>query len=66
MSRVEKIESQISEFSSAELAAFRSWFIEFDANAWDRQFEADVKAGKLDNLAGKALDDHAAGRSTGL
>jgi hypothetical protein len=66
MSRVEKIESQISEFSSAELAAFRRWFIEFDANAWDQQFEADVKAGKLDNRAEKALDDHAAGRSTEL
>jgi hypothetical protein len=66
MSRVEKIESQISEFSSAELTAFRKWFIEFDANAWDQQFEADVKAGKLDNLVAKALDDHDAGRSKGL
>jgi hypothetical protein len=66
MSRVEKIESQISEFSSEGLAAFRRWFIEFDANAWDQQFEADVKAAKLDNLAEKALDDQAAGRSTGL
>jgi hypothetical protein len=66
MSRVEKIESQISEFSSAELATSRRWFIEFDKNAWDRQFEADVKAGKLDNLAEKALDDHAAGQSRGL
>jgi hypothetical protein len=39
MSRVEKVESQISELSSAELAAFREWFAEFDASAWDRQFE---------------------------
>ena len=61
MSRVEKIESLISELSSAELAAFRNWFAEFDASAWDRQFEADVKAGKLDSLTEKALNDHAAG-----
>ncbi len=66
MSRVEKIESQISKLSSAELAAFRNWFAQFDASAWDRQFEADVKAGKLDSLAEKALNDHAAGRSSEL
>jgi len=63
MSRVEKIESQIGELSSAELAVFRGWFAEFDASAWDRQFEADVKAGKLNSLAEKALNDDAAGRS---
>ena len=66
MSRVEKIESQIREFSSEELAAFRDWFAEFDASAWDRQFESDVKAGKLDSLAEKALNDHAACHSREL
>jgi len=66
MSRVENIEVQISEFSAAELAAFREWFIEYDASAWDRQFEADVKAGKLDRLGDQALSDHAAGRSSEL
>ncbi len=66
MSRVDKIESQISELSSAELAAFREWFAEFDAGAWDRQFEADVKAGKFDSLAEKALNDHSGGRSRDL
>jgi len=66
MSRVEEIESQISEFSSEELAAFREWFSEFDSTTWDRQFEADVKAGKLDRLAKKALQDHAAARSREL
>lgn len=66
MSRVEKIESQISELSSAELAALREWFVEFDASTWDRQFEADVTAGRLDSLAEKALNDHAAGRSREL
>jgi hypothetical protein len=66
MSRVENIESQISEFSAEELAAFREWFAEFDASARDRQFEAHVKAGKLNSLAEKALDDHAGGRSSEL
>ena len=66
MSRVEKIESQVSELSLAELAAFREWFAEFDASAWDRQFAADVKAGKFDSPAEQALNDHAAGRSREL
>ncbi len=64
MSRVENIESEIRELSPEELTAFREWFTKFDAEAWDRQFEADVKGGKLDSLAERAFRDHAAGRST--
>ncbi len=60
------IESQIKELSAEELAAFRRWLAEFDAEAWDRQFEADVKAGKLDGLAARALQDHADGQSKQL
>ena len=66
MSNVENIEGRIKELSPEELTAFREWFIKFDAEAWDRQFEADAKAGKLDSLAERALRDHAAGRSTKL
>lgn len=66
MSQVKNIESQIKDLSSEELAAFRQWFAEFDVDAWDRHFEADVKAGKLDGLAARALQDHADGRSKPL
>jgi len=66
MSKVEQIEGQIKELSSEELAAFRQWFAEFDSEVWDRQFEADVKAGKLDKLGDRALQDHTAGKSTKL
>ena len=66
MSKVELIEQQIEKLSPEELAAFRRWYAAFDAEAWDRQFEADVKAGKLDALANKALRAHASGRSTKL
>ncbi|MEK7407664.1 MAG: hypothetical protein AAB225_21515 [Acidobacteriota bacterium] len=66
MGRVESIEGQIQELSPEELATLREWFAEHDAEAWDRQFEADVKAGKLDALAERALRDHLAGRSTKL
>lgn len=66
MGNVKDIEKQITELSSEELAAFRQWFAQFDAEAWDRQFESDVKAEKLDGLAARALRDHGAGRSASL
>jgi hypothetical protein len=66
MSKVKDIENQVEGLSPGELETFRQWFARFDAEAWDRQLEADVKAGKLDTLAQRALQDHAAGRSTEL
>lgn len=66
MGRVEKIESEIKELAAEELAALREWFMNLDAERWDRQFEADVKTGALDALAERALQDHRAGRSTKL
>ena len=57
---------QLQLFSPEELAAFRRWYAAFDAEVWDRQFEADVKAGKLDALGDKALSAHTLGRSTKL
>ena len=66
MGDIENIEERIKELSPEELMAFRDWFVQFDAGAWDRQFEEDVKAGKLDRLAERALRDHAEGRSTKL
>ncbi len=55
MDKIEKVGREIQEFSPAELAAFRKWFHDFDAEAWDRQIEEDVQAGKLDALAEAAL-----------
>ena len=64
MSKLEAIEKKVSGLSPEELSKFRRWFAEFDAAAWDRQIERDVKAGKLDALADEALREHAAGKST--
>ena len=66
MSKVESIEQQIQALSAEELAQLRAWFLEFDWAFWDRQFERDVAAGKLDAFAEKALRDHAAGKTTPL
>jgi hypothetical protein len=35
----------------------------FDADAWDRQIEDDICAGRLDDLAMEALEEHRAGGS---
>lgn len=64
MSKLEALEGRVSALSPKELAQFRRWFAGFDAAAWDRQIEQDVKAGKLDALADEALRDHTAGKST--
>ena len=66
MSRIERIEAEIQLMSPEERVAFRAWFAEFDAAEWDRQFEADVRAGKLNALAESALRDQAAGLTTKL
>jgi len=66
MGKVEKIEQEVQALSPAELAEFRTWFLEYDWAAWDRQLERDVQAGRLDDLAEKALRDHAAGKTTPL
>jgi hypothetical protein len=66
MSKVEAIEQQIEKLSADELAAFRRWYAAFDAENWDRQFEADVKAGRLDALADQALRAHTTGQTKPL
>ncbi|MEX0704227.1 MAG: hypothetical protein WD069_19160 [Planctomycetales bacterium] len=50
--------------SPEDRAAFRAWFVEFDADEWDRQLEADAAAGRLDWLVAEALADREAGRCT--
>ena len=66
MTRVEQLEKAVQELSQRELEAFRRWFERFDAAAWDRRFEEDVKAGKLDRVAEQAVSDHEAGKSSEL
>ena len=66
MGTVLEIESAISKLSREELSALRDWFKEFDAEAWDKQFEEDVQAGRLDALGDKALRDMREGRYTEL
>ena len=63
---IHEIEQAITELSPREMAHFREWFEEFDAQAWDEQFERDAKSGKLDELANKAIADFNAGKAKEL
>lgn len=60
------LEKAVSVLPPEELNQFSTWFEEYLAERWEEQFEADVKAGKLDHLAEKADADFEAGRCTGL
>lgn len=66
MTKIEELEKQISALSANDLVELRKWFADFDAEQWDHQLETDVKNGKLDALAQKALDDHRQGKSREL
>jgi hypothetical protein len=62
MQTIQELQSIVSQLSADELARFREWFDKFDAEVWDRQFEEDVKSGKLDRLANQAIADFKAGK----
>ena len=66
MSKIESIEQEVRNLSPSDLAAFRRWFLEFDAQVWDRQIEKDIREGKLDKFADEALAAHRAGKSKEL
>jgi len=63
MSELDQLEQRIQKLSPDELAKFRAWFIEFDHLIWDKQIEADSKAGKLDGLIAEARADYKAGKA---
>ncbi len=64
MSTIQQIEEAIRQLTTEERAAFRAWFAEFDAEEWDRQFESDATAGRLNWLIEEARQDLREGRCT--
>ena len=44
-----KLNAQLVSYLQQTSLVFRVWFAEFDAEVWDRQFEEDVAAGRLNN-----------------
>lgn len=45
MGKVEAIEQAVQGLPPVDLAKFRSWFAEYDANAWDAQIAASPDSG---------------------
>jgi len=66
MTTVQEIEKAVKHLPDKELHSFRSWFEDFDAQAWDKQLEQDIRSGKLDVLADRAIKDLKANKCTRL
>ncbi|MGD0461256.1 MAG: hypothetical protein ABSB74_02090 [Tepidisphaeraceae bacterium] len=66
MGTLPEIQAAVRNLSPSDLSSFRKWFHEFDAEAWDRQLERDVRANRLDALAEEAIKDLREGRTTKL
>ena|SRR5687768_10186025 len=60
---VKEIERQVKKLPRKGLTAFREWFRRFDADAWDRQIENDVRSGKLTRFAKEALSSYKSGKA---
>jgi len=61
---VQELQDTVAHLSDDDLATFSEWFEEFMAEQWDRQIEADVRAGCLDAAGRRADADFEAGRCT--
>jgi len=59
---IQELESAVTQLPSPELAQFIAWFEEFQAQAWDKQIEQDIRAGRLDALAEQANQEFEASR----
>ncbi len=66
MTTIEEIEKAVAELTPDQLARFRVWFEEFEANRFDQKIERDAQAGRLDRLADQALADFRADRARKL
>jgi hypothetical protein len=63
---VEELESAIASLPPDQFARLAAWFAEYQAELWDRQIEADQRAGRLDAVIARVRDEIAAGRSEPL
>lgn len=61
MTTVENIKKAVAKLTPEQLAKFRTWFEEYDAQLFDERIERDAKAGKLDKFAEEAIRAHREG-----
>ena len=55
---LDELEHSIAHLPPKERTRFREWFLEFDAGNWDREFDEDSAAGRLNSLADSAIREH--------
>ncbi|PYV17948.1 MAG: hypothetical protein DMG21_06660 [Acidobacteria bacterium] len=61
MSKIDELKAEIEELPKKELAKLFRWLSEMDWEEWDKEIEADSRAGKLDFLAREARGEKAKG-----
>ncbi len=61
MTSIAEIKQAILELPEAEYTELRRWLMGQDWEQWEREFDEDVMAGRLDALASEALDAAARG-----
>jgi hypothetical protein len=66
MSTVQEIETAIQKLKPQEIHEVADWLQELREELWDKQIDADAKAGRLDKLMEEALEDYRAGRTKPL
>ncbi|HJT78685.1 MAG TPA: hypothetical protein VJ739_15890 [Gemmataceae bacterium] len=66
MNTVEAITNAIAQLPPEEVARVRAWLAEYDERQWDEQIARDERAGRLNALAERALEEHRAGRTRPL
>ena len=66
MKSIEEIETAVKNLPPEDFERFRTWYEEFEADQWDRQFKEDVHKGRLEKHAKRAIKDFEEGRCTEL
>jgi hypothetical protein len=61
MSKVEELKTQIEKLPKDEFTELVRWLSEKEWERWDKEIEADSKAGRLDFLVRESIDEKTKG-----
>ena len=66
MSTVEEITAAIARLPADQVDRIRAWLADNAERQWDEQIERDERAGRLDALIDRAIEEHRGGRTRSL